>query len=460
MQNFIQATSLGISKASAVHALPIQTDNNFYSGAIYGLGRWTDGDNRLVDPGDRNSDGARLFFIQNSTYGWLHTAPDDFRTERRISDVGSDLFTDPNLALHRLRTGTTISVALSNCYIGCLAEGRKINMFWFTKNRHAEKIAKFLWPYISHAKRMHGIDAKDHPFLMGLISGSCNIGFMVHARRQPNQKEYGDIVVRVTRRCFPDRWKEVCQAGLDYMAANNSEHARGSDAAGVIWGLAYNFIDTEKDPDLKRLKSTLPPYDESLARYGVEIPETEHDRLLMDVIRRIHHDISGGPKWNENDSTASPAQRISERQSDSQKSFDPSDDEVTFKDNNAAFELCCDYMVTEIKKGNGIAAIVLDAKEHLGAKQSVPINKDGYQQAYIKVASDDCGFKTVADAISKNGPKLNAGDLVMWVPVKFVSEISSKFKDPRIAWGGYIAARLKPTFSASKGWKVDEKFKD
>lgn len=144
------------------------------------------------------------------------------------------------------------------------------------------------------------------------------------------------------------------------------------------------------------------------------------------------------------------------RANDRKEAADP--EEMKFKSNEAALEYCCRFMDTRLKKDASIAALVLDAKEHLGANQSIPYTKDGLQQAYIRVASDDGGFQTVAAARSSDGPRLKVGDLVMWIPMKYSEEIGRKYKESRIGWVGQIAARIRPTVSIEKGWKIDEMF--
>jgi len=142
----------------------------------------------------------------------------------------------------------------------------------------------------------------------------------------------------------------------------------------------------------------------------------------------------------------------------SQSINEDSDDVVSFKSTEAAFEYCCRFMDTELHKNKRLPAIVLDASKHLGAKQQVPLDDHGIQRAYLRVASDDGGFTVVGHALLQNGPKLRPGDLVIWRPLKHVSEVAKKMEDPRNAWGGAIEARLRPILSAKNGWAVEERF--
>ena len=134
------------------------------------------------------------------------------------------------------------------------------------------------------------------------------------------------------------------------------------------------------------------------------------------------------------------------------------EDVVSFKNTEAAFEYCCRFMDTELRKNKRLPAIVLDASKILGAKQQVPSDEEGIQRAYLRVASNDGGFTVVGHALSQNGPKLQPGDLVIWRPLKHVAEAARKMEDPRNAWAGTIEARLRPTLSAKNGWAIDNRF--
>lgn len=142
----------------------------------------------------------------------------------------------------------------------------------------------------------------------------------------------------------------------------------------------------------------------------------------------------------------------------SESNIQDSKDVVTFKSTESAFKYCCRFMDTELRNDKRLPAIVLDASS-LGAKQQVPTDEQGFQRAYLRVASSDLGFTVVGHTLSLDGPKLKPGDLVVWRPLKHVSQVAKKMKDPRNAWAGVIEARLHPTLSVKNGWAVEEKFR-
>ena len=113
---------------------------------------------------------------------------------------------------------------------------------------------------------------------------------------------------------------------------------------------------------------------------------------------------------------------------------------MPFKSNEAAIKLGC-----------GIVVLVLNARKRLGATRSIPRSDKRRQNPYIRVASADGGFKTLAPAASDHGPELHAGDLVMCVPESFSEEIGRQHKQMRTGWQGMIQARINLTVSVDKG---------
>ena len=169
-----------------------------------------------------------------------------------------------------------------------------------------------------------------------------------------------------------------------------------------------------------------------------------------------------GNRWDELSGIAksrfSEGSKVSRDSSTSERGNQDSQDVVSFDSTEAAFEYCCRFMDTELRKNKRLPAIVLDASKILGAKQQVPSDEEGIQRAYLRVASNDGGFTVVGHALSQNGPKLQPGDLVIWRPLKHVAEAAKKMEDPRNAWAGTIEARLHPTLSAKNGWAIDKRF--
>jgi hypothetical protein len=74
------------------------------------------------------------------------------------------------------------------------------------------------------------------------------------------------------------------------------------------------------------------------------------------------------------------------------------------------FDLQCKYGHTELAAGQGVVAIVMDAKLTFGTPVSVKVNERGIQTAVIKVASEDGGFIVVATTPSNLGEPLAPGE--------------------------------------------------
>lgn len=161
--------------------------------------------------------------------------------------------------------------------------------------------------------------------------------------------------------------------------------------------------------------------------------------------------------------TESTQNAVSERmqtdKSEDVRSWKGDEDTLHFKDTESAFEFSCRFERNELRENVGLPAIVLDARKLLGADDAVPIDEDGIQRAYLRVASDDGGFEVVGHAMSQNGPRLDAGDLVIWMPLKYIPELGKGFKDRRGGWAGAIIARLRPVRSNENGWAIDEHFR-
>lgn len=117
---------------------------------------------------------------------------------------------------------------------------------------------------------------------------------------------------------------------------------------------------------------------------------------------------------------------------------------LIYKSGEAFFELQCKYGLTEIKEGQGVVALVLDAKKDLGTSVAVKIQPSGCQLATLKVASSDGGFKTFAETASANGDRLKPGDLVIWVPMAHMKELAEKAGNHRQGWMGLIVAKIAP----------------
>jgi hypothetical protein len=115
-----------------------------------------------------------------------------------------------------------------------------------------------------------------------------------------------------------------------------------------------------------------------------------------------------------------------------------------FKSGAVFFEHQCKFGHTTIEPGTGVIALVLDAQKEFGTTTAVSIGADGAQLAALKVASDDGGFLVFAKTPSEKGDKLQADDLVLWVPSIYSEEVGHKVTDRRTGWVGLIRAKIKP----------------
>jgi hypothetical protein len=118
-----------------------------------------------------------------------------------------------------------------------------------------------------------------------------------------------------------------------------------------------------------------------------------------------------------------------------------------FKDGEAFFEMQCKYGQTDLKKGQGVVALVLDSKKEFGTEAAIKVEADGRQLAMIRVAADDGGFIVPAYTPSKNGERLKPGDVVIWVPSIHNEEVAKGLGDNRAGWMGFIRAKIAPEMS-------------
>lgn len=120
---------------------------------------------------------------------------------------------------------------------------------------------------------------------------------------------------------------------------------------------------------------------------------------------------------------------------------------IYFRSGPAFHEYQCKYGHTEIAINAGIPALVLNAQEAFGIPAPVIINPDGTQLAALRVASKDGGFLVFASAPAGSGERLEPGDVVIWVPFEYLTEVGSQATDPRTGWSGLIRAKVSPEIS-------------
>lgn len=119
--------------------------------------------------------------------------------------------------------------------------------------------------------------------------------------------------------------------------------------------------------------------------------------------------------------------------------------------NKAAFEYACAYMDDDIKKGHVMPALVV---------RPGPAGRDGLQSVLVRVCGRNGGFEVVAKTAGCEGPSLQAGDLVVWLPVVYLQEAGALLQDARCGWSGKILGTLKPILDMEEGWRRGEKFSD
>ncbi len=132
---------------------------------------------------------------------------------------------------------------------------------------------------------------------------------------------------------------------------------------------------------------------------------------------------------------------------------------LSFKDNAAAFKYACDFLLTDLRTGAYLPALVQDASELLGAGNAVKKQSDGNQTALLTVSAKDGGFTVAAATAGPSGPDLKPGDLVMWLAGQQIAHLQGKYEDPRMTWGGLIVAKLRPEYTEGRGWAIERPFK-
>jgi hypothetical protein len=141
---------------------------------------------------------------------------------------------------------------------------------------------------------------------------------------------------------------------------------------------------------------------------------------------------------------------------------------LVFEDSLTAFEHACGGECT-LQAGVMLPALVLDARELLGAATAVEIHGNVCQSASVRVASADGGFIVTALTDGSRGPRLQPGHFVAWQAQHYDPQVAKQAratqkrfglfssKDKRFGWVGLIAGTLKPEYRDG-GWIGDERF--
>jgi len=130
---------------------------------------------------------------------------------------------------------------------------------------------------------------------------------------------------------------------------------------------------------------------------------------------------------------------------------------IVYKSNEAAFLIACKYHECEILIGMALPALVIDARNISNALDAVKKGEDGIQTAVLKVASEDGGFKVLAQTIGPNGPNLLPGDFVAWEPYSYLEKLGKDAEDSRTGWVGLIIGTLTNTYE-NGSWVGDQRF--
>jgi hypothetical protein len=126
---------------------------------------------------------------------------------------------------------------------------------------------------------------------------------------------------------------------------------------------------------------------------------------------------------------------------------------LRFTSVDSFFEMQCKLGDTDLEEGKAVVALVLDASKIAGTKTAVKVDADGSQTAMVRVASNDGGFVVPAKTPGPGDP-LAPGDLVMWVPGKWLKEMAAASDDPRFGWVGLIRAKVKPEMTPGNSWEL------
>jgi hypothetical protein len=142
--------------------------------------------------------------------------------------------------------------------------------------------------------------------------------------------------------------------------------------------------------------------------------------------------------------------------------------QLAFEDSLRAFEHACGGECL-LRAGTILPALVLDARELLGAETATKIQDDGRQVALIRVASGDGGFLVSASTSGARGPTLQPGHFVAWQAERYDPQLAKNtpasrkrfgwvnLKDKRFGWVGLIEGTLKLEYG-NGGWVGDERF--
>ncbi len=126
---------------------------------------------------------------------------------------------------------------------------------------------------------------------------------------------------------------------------------------------------------------------------------------------------------------------------------------LIFKDAHAAVDYSSAFMVCKLRPGVALPAVVLGTDTE-NLRQEI----DGNQIVQLRVAGDNDGFTTLSETVGPVGPRLRAGDLVLWQALEHSERLASAFGDARSGWIGLVVGTLRPELEA-EGWVGVERFR-
>lgn len=131
--------------------------------------------------------------------------------------------------------------------------------------------------------------------------------------------------------------------------------------------------------------------------------------------------------------------------------------DLTFNDGASAFEYSCQCLDCSVEAKKPLPALVLDAREHFGQATAIKLNDDGTQTAVLRVPSPEGGFVVLARTAGKEGPALQGGELVAWMPLLYNEDLARETSEEGFGWVGVIIGTLKPVLREG-GWLGDTRY--
>lgn len=115
---------------------------------------------------------------------------------------------------------------------------------------------------------------------------------------------------------------------------------------------------------------------------------------------------------------------------------------LPMRDGFALVDFVCKYGTCSLEKGTASVAVV----------EAVAHPKRGQTVCVIRVASDDGGFRVLAEIARPEMGVVRPGDPVLWVPGAYSDAVAKGMSDARGGWVGFIVARLVTHMPVTPGY--------